>query len=125
MNPYFQHTAPLPDSIKDEIYKLYNENPTEMTPLKLGKQFNISIVRVQAILRLKALEKKMTKDVRSCPYASYIYIYELCFSNDLGKVDLWILYIINFCRANPSKFICSVRWNVCWQLERARNSQSL
>ncbi|KAJ3413650.1 hypothetical protein HDV05_007718 [Chytridiales sp. JEL 0842] len=58
MNPYFQPTPPLSDSVKDEIYQLYMEKPAEMTPLNLAKKFGISIIRVQAILRLKALEKK-------------------------------------------------------------------
>ncbi|KAJ3049610.1 hypothetical protein HK102_012455, partial [Quaeritorhiza haematococci] len=59
MNPYYIARPPVSDKTKTIIYTLYAANPREWTPRKLGVQFGISIVRVQAILRLKAVEMKL------------------------------------------------------------------
>ncbi|KAJ3022254.1 hypothetical protein HKX48_006677 [Thoreauomyces humboldtii] len=58
MNPYFRPQAPLSDATRTEIFRLYVEDAQQWSPRALAEQFGLSIVRVQAILRLKALQKK-------------------------------------------------------------------
>ena len=59
MNPYYQPVPPLSDKTRSHIYSLYLENPIEWTPRRLAEHFGISIIRVEAVLRLKALEQKL------------------------------------------------------------------
>ncbi|KAF9429288.1 hypothetical protein BGZ76_001541 [Entomortierella beljakovae] len=62
MNPLFKPTPPMSNKAKEEIYKLHRSDSTEWTPRKLGMKFNISIKRVEAILKLKHLEKEMVEE---------------------------------------------------------------
>ncbi|KAJ3009929.1 UNVERIFIED_CONTAM: hypothetical protein HDU68_002415 [Siphonaria sp. JEL0065] len=59
MNPLFKPVPPLSDATRQEIFDAYISNPEAESPLKLATRFGISIARVQAVLRLKALQKKM------------------------------------------------------------------
>ncbi|KAF9578749.1 hypothetical protein BGW38_005302 [Lunasporangiospora selenospora] len=59
MNPLFKPTPPLSNMTKDEIYKLHMSDTSKWTPRQLGTKFNISIKRVEAVLRLKHLEQEM------------------------------------------------------------------
>ncbi|KAJ3178197.1 hypothetical protein HDU87_003749 [Geranomyces variabilis] len=59
MNPYFKPLPPLSDETRASIFRLYLEDPQQWTPRALAEHFGLSIVRVQAILRLKALAQKM------------------------------------------------------------------
>lgn len=59
MNPLFKPTPPMSNHAKEEIYKLHRSDTTKWTPRQLGTKYNISIKRVEAILRLKHLEKEM------------------------------------------------------------------
>ncbi|EGF77304.1 expressed protein [Batrachochytrium dendrobatidis JAM81] len=62
MNPYFKPDPPLSDKTRKAIYALFLEDQAYWTPRRLAEQFGIAIVRVQAILRLKALEGKLQKE---------------------------------------------------------------
>ncbi|KAI9330941.1 eukaryotic mitochondrial regulator protein-domain-containing protein [Obelidium mucronatum] len=62
MNPLFKPVPPLADATRQEIYELYKSDPETQSPLKLATRFGVSIARIQAILRLKALEAKMQKE---------------------------------------------------------------
>ncbi|KAG0264924.1 hypothetical protein BG011_005846 [Mortierella polycephala] len=62
MNPLFKPTPPISNIVKDEIYKQHITDNTKWTPRQLGMKYNISIKRVEAILRLKHLEKEMVED---------------------------------------------------------------
>ncbi|KAF9409060.1 hypothetical protein BGZ94_002090, partial [Podila epigama] len=62
MNPLFKPTPPLSDHTKEEIYAYHMSDKTEWTPRKLGMKYNISMKRVEAILRLKHLEREMVAD---------------------------------------------------------------
>ncbi|KAF9353283.1 hypothetical protein BGX26_008933 [Mortierella sp. AD094] len=62
MNPLFKPTPPLSNTAKEEIYRLHQSDTTKWTPRQLGMKFNISIKRVEAILRLKHLEKEMVSE---------------------------------------------------------------
>ncbi|KAF8986241.1 hypothetical protein BGZ46_007772 [Entomortierella lignicola] len=62
MNPLFKPTPPLSNHTKEEIYKLHLADTTKWTPRQLGMKYNISIKRVEAILRLKHLEKEMISE---------------------------------------------------------------
>ncbi|KAJ3377944.1 hypothetical protein HDU92_007796 [Lobulomyces angularis] len=55
-NPFYKPIPPLSNETRNKIYELYVENPVVYTTRKLGELFGISIIRVSAILRLKALE---------------------------------------------------------------------
>ncbi|PVZ99940.1 hypothetical protein BB558_004022 [Smittium angustum] len=59
LNPYFRPKPPLADTIKSKIYKDYIANPTSNTPRFLGSKYGISIKRVEAILKLKAIEAQL------------------------------------------------------------------
>ncbi|KAG0293606.1 hypothetical protein BGZ96_002560 [Linnemannia gamsii] len=59
MNPLFKPTPPISNAAKEEIYKLHRSDSTKHTPRQLGTTYNISIKRVEAILRMKHLEKEM------------------------------------------------------------------
>lgn len=58
MNPLFKPNPIVNDRIKEEIYQEYMSNPTEWSPRKLAEKYKLSLIRVEAILRLKALEKQ-------------------------------------------------------------------
>ncbi|KAF9185747.1 hypothetical protein BGZ51_002090 [Haplosporangium sp. Z 767] len=62
MNPLFKPTPPIANIAKDEIYRLHISDTTKWTPRQLGMKYNISIKRVEAILRLKHLEKEMVAE---------------------------------------------------------------
>ncbi|KAJ2158134.1 hypothetical protein GGF46_004006 [Coemansia sp. RSA 552] len=61
MNPFFKPRKPVSDAKKEQIYAKYLENPLMFTPRVLGEKFSVSIKRVEAILKLKAIEKHMVK----------------------------------------------------------------
>lgn len=56
MNPTFRPIPIIAESTRSAIYNLYKENPTKWTFRALAEQFGISIIRTEAILKLKALE---------------------------------------------------------------------
>ncbi|KAJ3210853.1 hypothetical protein HDU67_004954 [Dinochytrium kinnereticum] len=62
MNKYFTPVTPLNDQTREEIYTRYKKDPTKESPLKLATHYRISIARVNAILRLKALERQQVKE---------------------------------------------------------------
>ncbi|ORZ26612.1 eukaryotic mitochondrial regulator protein-domain-containing protein [Lobosporangium transversale] len=62
MNPLFKPIPPISNSAKEEIYKLHCSDTSKWTPRQLGMKYNISIKRVEAILRLKHLEKEMVAE---------------------------------------------------------------
>lgn len=64
MNPFFQPKPPIANSTKKEIYSLYLEDPSKWTPRALAEKYGISIVRTEAILRLKSLENSFIEKVR-------------------------------------------------------------
>ncbi|KAJ1667713.1 hypothetical protein IW140_001229 [Coemansia sp. RSA 1813] len=61
LNPWFRVRAPLADVVKEQIYKDYLANPTKVTPRILGDKYKVSIKRIEAILKLKAIEHHMIK----------------------------------------------------------------
>ncbi|KAG0364077.1 hypothetical protein BGZ54_007862 [Gamsiella multidivaricata] len=62
MNPLFKPTPPISNLAKEEIYKFHCSDSTKWTPRQLGMKYNISIKRVEAILRLKHLEQEMVAE---------------------------------------------------------------
>ncbi|KAI8930221.1 eukaryotic mitochondrial regulator protein-domain-containing protein [Entophlyctis helioformis] len=62
MNRYFKPAPPLDDKTRRTIYDLFRKDEYFWTPRRLGEQFGLSIARVQAILRLKALEDKFKQE---------------------------------------------------------------
>ncbi|KAJ1943169.1 hypothetical protein FBU59_002993 [Linderina macrospora] len=59
LNPMFRPSAPLPDTIKEQIYQDYRDNALANTPRVLGEKYQVSIKRIEAILKLKAIEHQM------------------------------------------------------------------
>ncbi|CAG8466290.1 7881_t:CDS:2 [Funneliformis mosseae] len=59
MNPLFKPQPPLNDRTKEEIWLKFTE--AEQTPRKIGGEYGISLKRVEAILKLKKMEKEMIK----------------------------------------------------------------
>ncbi|RKO90603.1 eukaryotic mitochondrial regulator protein-domain-containing protein [Blyttiomyces helicus] len=62
MNPFFRPLPPLTDKTRTAIYDLWKKDPTLWTTRRLGEEFGLSIVRIQAILRLKALADQFVKE---------------------------------------------------------------
>lgn len=61
MNPFFKPQPPLSDSTKEEIWLKFTQEG--QTPRKIGTDYGVSLKRVEAILKLKKLEKDMGKKV--------------------------------------------------------------
>jgi len=79
MNPLFKPQPPLNDITKEEIWLKFTQ--AEQTPRKIGTDYGISLKRVEAILKLKKMEKDMIKKV--CLYNNrYTYF---IFRNDVKK----------------------------------------
>ncbi|KAJ3301592.1 hypothetical protein HDU93_006821, partial [Gonapodya sp. JEL0774] len=53
LNPFFVAVPPVSNAVREEIFQLYESNPQDWSPRKLGVKFSLSIVRVEAILKLK------------------------------------------------------------------------
>lgn len=64
MNPLFKPVLPLSNAIREKIFQQYTSDPTTWTVRKLATEHNISLRRVDAILKLKAQEKQMESQVR-------------------------------------------------------------
>ncbi|OZJ05508.1 hypothetical protein BZG36_01917 [Bifiguratus adelaidae] len=62
LNPEFKPRAPVADTVKEQIYETYLSDPRKWTPRQLGTKYQLAIKRVEAILRLKAAEKRMEKE---------------------------------------------------------------
>ncbi|KAJ2705357.1 hypothetical protein FB645_002527 [Coemansia sp. IMI 203386] len=62
LNPFFRPRPPVPDSTKEAIYADYLRAPETFTPRFLGEKYAISIKRVEAILKLKAIEHQMVEN---------------------------------------------------------------
>ncbi|KAJ1818064.1 hypothetical protein LPJ75_001545 [Coemansia sp. RSA 2598] len=61
LNPFFRPRPPVPDTVKEAIYADYLRAPETFTPRFLGEKYAISIKRVEAILKLKAIEHQMVE----------------------------------------------------------------
>ena len=57
--------TPVGDGLRQEIYDLYKEDPVKWTPRQLALKYELSVIRIEAILRLKHLEKKQAASVRN------------------------------------------------------------
>ena len=55
LNPYFKPNPPISNQTKQAIYQRYLE---KSTPRQLAEEYGLGLERVNAILRLKALEKQ-------------------------------------------------------------------
>ncbi|KAJ1731524.1 hypothetical protein LPJ61_002490, partial [Coemansia biformis] len=56
LNPAFRPRAPLSDATREAIYTDYLGDPVRATPRVLGEKYGISIKRVEAVIKLKAIE---------------------------------------------------------------------
>ncbi|KAL0951758.1 hypothetical protein HGRIS_008430 [Hohenbuehelia grisea] len=61
LNPSFKPPAPVPDAVRSKIYHDYMVNPKAETIRQLARTHNISLKRVDAILRLKGMEADWVK----------------------------------------------------------------
>ncbi|KAF8956051.1 eukaryotic mitochondrial regulator protein-domain-containing protein [Flammula alnicola] len=57
MNPSFKPPPPISNEQKEVMFRMYLAHRLENGPRRLAKRFNLSLKRVNAILRLKLLEK--------------------------------------------------------------------
>jgi hypothetical protein len=62
LNPTFRPNPPLTDATRRAIFAQWQRDPTYWTPRQLSQSYGISIKRVEAILKLKALEARMVAD---------------------------------------------------------------
>lgn len=70
-NPWFVPEVPVNDNLKEEVYSTYCSDPVEWTPRKLAEKYEISILRIEAILRLKHLEKKQIQNLGYVPQTKF------------------------------------------------------
>jgi hypothetical protein len=61
MNPSFKPAPPISDAIRQEMYIQFISDPVENSVRQLSLRYNISLKRVDAILRLKGLEHSWYK----------------------------------------------------------------
>ncbi len=59
LNPHFIIVPPIDNNTRNTIYSQYMSNPTKWSPRKLAEKFSLSIIRVEAILKLKAHEQQL------------------------------------------------------------------
>lgn len=62
LNPFFKPIPPLSNTIKDKIFQLYLSDKQTYTPRRLAEKFKISIIRVNAILKMKSIEHEMVRE---------------------------------------------------------------
>ncbi|KAK0525240.1 hypothetical protein OC842_005571 [Tilletia horrida] len=60
LNPSFRPPPPIHARVKDELWRLHSSDPAQHTVRSLSAQFSIGLPRVEAILRLKALERDLS-----------------------------------------------------------------
>lgn len=116
LNPDFKPQAPLNDHIKEEIYKEYLSDPAQNSPRKLAEKYKLEIVRVEAILRLKALEKQMEKGHSVYPIQN-----ELCKGMEDAMDIARYRSVADYFKENrrepePARLINSVRLKPLFQL---------
>jgi hypothetical protein len=67
MNPQFKPKPPLSDTTRTAIFKLYQTKKS--TPRELADEFGISLVRTEAILRLKALQQTLPQSLMQSDFS--------------------------------------------------------
>lgn len=66
MNPTYVPVPPISDKTRNHIYSLYLQDPEQWSPRALAESFGLSIVRIEAILRLKSMQEVMlSKGIQS------------------------------------------------------------
>ena len=73
-NPRFQPRPPLTDAVRQEIYDTFTLDPADWSIRKLATKFNISMRRVEAVLKLKEAEKELEMNVSDILFPSAIWI---------------------------------------------------
>lgn len=63
MNPSYKPPPPISDAQKEVMFQLYLSHRLENGPRRLAKRFNMSLKRVNAIIRLKLVEKNFEQKV--------------------------------------------------------------
>jgi hypothetical protein len=61
MNSSFKPPPPIANDQRELMYQMFMQDPKQNGPRRLAKRFNLSLKRVDAILRLKGLEKAWVK----------------------------------------------------------------
>jgi hypothetical protein len=56
LNPTFRPPAPIGEHVKQEIWEKFVGEPEVYTPKTLALEYRLSVPRIEAIIRLKALE---------------------------------------------------------------------
>lgn len=61
MNPSFRPPPPISDHQREVMWQLFCRDNQKFSVRRLAKRFNLSLKRVDAILRLKGMEKDWIK----------------------------------------------------------------
>lgn len=61
MNPSFRPPPPISDHQREIMWQLFSTDNQKFSVRRLAKRFNLSLKRVDAILRLKGMEKDWIK----------------------------------------------------------------
>ncbi|KAF9512778.1 hypothetical protein BS47DRAFT_1345022 [Hydnum rufescens UP504] len=62
LNPSFKPPPPLSDALRNQIFARWKSNPEHYNPRMLSIHYNLSIKRIEAIIRLKAHEAEYVKE---------------------------------------------------------------
>lgn len=65
LNSAFAPFPPVHQSVRDDMWRLHTQSPTQWTVRSLSSKFRVNMERTEAILRLKALEDVYEKEVRA------------------------------------------------------------
>lgn len=63
MNPHFIVQPPIPNATKNKIYQMHMKDRKAYSLRMLAQQFNISLLRAEAVIKLKSIEASMVAKV--------------------------------------------------------------
>ncbi|KAJ2614899.1 hypothetical protein H4S08_001501 [Coemansia sp. RSA 1365] len=104
LNPAFRPRAPLTDKIKEAIYKKYLNDPLLNTPRVLGDNYKVSIKRIEAIIKLKAIEYHMIEHEGFKPQKKFTYGMESIMGVQKGENVLKEILVPNITRVSNPRF---------------------
>lgn len=107
MNPSFRPPPPISDAQRETMYVEYMKDPEANSVRVLSQRYNLSIKRVDAILRLKGLERAWRKVCWFC-------LFFLCDeSKSISLYDLALTWLdSNFIYSSDLRFYLSHHTNL-------------
>src|SRR4051794_23140792 len=108
-NPSFKPPPPLSDALRSEIYKSFMDNPKENNVRELSARYNLSLKRVEAILRLKGLEAHWIQvRVAQCFWRGFPSRREefMMLRNTISLEDTYMVTLFSCLKSISLHFLC-------------------